>query len=186
MSGNTCCLVSVDISATTTSLAALKLTSVGTLLTTEGQVSIRDNNAGGYAIISDGPNGYLYQINGSAPATFVGGVTTGSNTIQLTAQIPIGIAIGMTLSDANGYIPSGTTLTAIDYNTGIITMSSNATGTDGTDSITGNLGTFTRISDGISGAFAPASLKPPTAIKTCGPRRTYFRGVAADLIVVQI
>lgn len=35
---------------------------VGTLLTVSGPVCIRDNNAGGYAVIVDGPNGYTYNI----------------------------------------------------------------------------------------------------------------------------
>ncbi len=37
-------------------------------------------------------------INGPAPATFVGSVTSGSQVIQLGAQVPIGIAVGMALT----------------------------------------------------------------------------------------
>lgn len=60
--GNTCYLVTVAIQAAATSFPTLALTSVGTLLTNSGPVSIRDNNVGGYAVIVDGPNGYLYNI----------------------------------------------------------------------------------------------------------------------------
>src|SRR6266403_754889 len=60
--GNVCYLVTVATPATPTAFATLALTSVGTLLTSTGPVSIRDNNAGGYAVIVDGPYGYLYNI----------------------------------------------------------------------------------------------------------------------------
>jgi len=60
--GNVCYLVTVATVATPTSFATLALTQVGTLLTSSGPVSIRDNNAGGYAVIVDGPYGYLYNI----------------------------------------------------------------------------------------------------------------------------
>jgi hypothetical protein len=64
--GNTCYLVTVASPAIgppfPPAFATLALTSVGTLLTSTGPVSIRDNNAGGYAVIVDGPYGYLYNI----------------------------------------------------------------------------------------------------------------------------
>lgn len=59
--GNVCYLVTAS-AATSTSFPTLTLTVVGTLLTASGQVGIRDNNAGGYAVIVDGPYGYLYNI----------------------------------------------------------------------------------------------------------------------------
>ena len=39
-----------------------QLTQVGTLSTQAGPVCIRDNNIGGYAVLVDGPYGYLYNI----------------------------------------------------------------------------------------------------------------------------
>jgi hypothetical protein len=60
--GNTCYLVTVATPATASTFPTLALTSVGTLLTNIGQVRIRDNNIGGYAVIVDGPYGYLYNI----------------------------------------------------------------------------------------------------------------------------
>ena len=58
----TCYLVTMAAPATATSFPQLALTNVGTLLTGSGPVCIRDNNAGGYAVIVDGPNGYFYSI----------------------------------------------------------------------------------------------------------------------------
>ena len=59
--GNTCYLVTATQSAPT-AWPTLSLTQVGTLQTSSGPVCIRDNNAGGFAVIVDGPNGYLYKI----------------------------------------------------------------------------------------------------------------------------
>lgn len=59
--GDACYLVTSS-SATPSSFPQLSLLKVGTLLTSTGPVCIRDNNIGGYAVIVDGPNGYLYNI----------------------------------------------------------------------------------------------------------------------------
>lgn len=56
------CYLITTSNPTATSFPTLTLTQVGQLLTTTGQVCIRDNNAGGYAVIVDGPYGYLYNI----------------------------------------------------------------------------------------------------------------------------
>lgn len=67
--GSVCYLLSVAIPASATSFPTLALTSVGTLLTSSGPVSIADDNGVGYgvagtivgnAVIVDGPNGYSY------------------------------------------------------------------------------------------------------------------------------
>lgn len=60
--GNTCYLVEA---LPTTTWPTFSLTPVGTLLTNAGPVCIRDNNKGGYAVIVDGPYGYLYNIGSS-------------------------------------------------------------------------------------------------------------------------
>ena len=59
--GSTCYLVT-QIFSIPAAFPSLQLTAVGTLSTSSGPVAIRDNNAGGYAIIVDGPNYYLYNI----------------------------------------------------------------------------------------------------------------------------
>ena len=66
---NTCYLMTVATQATATSFPTLALSSVGTLLTSSGPVSIADDNGVGYgvsgttvglAVIVDGPYGYSY------------------------------------------------------------------------------------------------------------------------------
>lgn len=69
--GNTCYLVS----------GVFGLTSVGTLITSSGPVSIRDNNIGGYAVIVDGPYGYLYNIATQGFAQITDPAFLGSNTV---------------------------------------------------------------------------------------------------------
>lgn len=64
--GNVCYLVTQSTPATGTSFPTLALTQVGTLATSSGPVCIRDNNAGGYAVIVDGPNGYFYNLSTQA------------------------------------------------------------------------------------------------------------------------
>lgn len=60
--GNGCYLMTVVTVASATGQATFKMKKVGTLLTNTGQVSIRDNGPGGYAVIVDGPYGYFYEI----------------------------------------------------------------------------------------------------------------------------
>ena len=80
--GNVCYLADVTTQGSATSPGTITLTQVGTLSSNSGIVSIRDNNAGGYAIIVDGPNYYLYNIasqtltKGNDPAWL------GSNTVS--------------------------------------------------------------------------------------------------------
>lgn len=60
--GNTCYRISQATPATSSAFPTLALLAVGTLSTSTGPVCIRDNNAGGYAVIVDGPYGYLYNM----------------------------------------------------------------------------------------------------------------------------
>ena len=64
--GSVCYLVTLATPAMANAFPTLALTSVGTLATNSGPVCIRDNNAGGYAVIVDGPNGYFYNISTQA------------------------------------------------------------------------------------------------------------------------
>jgi hypothetical protein len=79
--GNTCYLVTVATPATATSFPTLALTSVGTLLTNLGPVHIRDNNIGGYAVIVDGPYGYLYNISTQAFSQITDPAFLGADTV---------------------------------------------------------------------------------------------------------
>jgi hypothetical protein len=83
--GNTCYLVTVVTPAvgppSPPSFATLALTNVGTLLTTYGPVHIRDNNVGGYAVIVDGPYGYLYNIKTQAFSRITDPAFLGADTV---------------------------------------------------------------------------------------------------------
>jgi hypothetical protein len=60
--GATAWLVTVIVPATQTSIAQFTTSQIGVLLTNNGPVVIRDNGAGGYAVMVDGPYGYTYNI----------------------------------------------------------------------------------------------------------------------------
>jgi len=79
--GNTCYLVTVSAPATATTFPTLALTSVGTLQTNIGPVSIRDNNIGGYAVIVDGTYGYLYNIASQAFSQITDPAFLGADTV---------------------------------------------------------------------------------------------------------
>jgi hypothetical protein len=77
---DTCYLMTATFTAPTV-FPTLSLTSVGTLQTTSGPVCIRDNNAGGYAVLVDGPYGYLYNISTKAFAPITDPNFLGSDTV---------------------------------------------------------------------------------------------------------
>lgn len=64
-------LMTMTVPATQTSIAQFSTANVGTLLTNSGPVVIRDNGAGGYGVLVDGPYGYTYNIATSAFAQIV-------------------------------------------------------------------------------------------------------------------
>lgn len=59
VSGNEVFKVTIATPATATSTAVLAATQIGLISTSTGPVVIRDNAAGGIAVIVDGPNGYV-------------------------------------------------------------------------------------------------------------------------------
>ncbi len=146
--GDVCYLVTVQTAATPSSFPTLSLTSVGTLLTSSGPVAIRDNNAGGYAVIVDGPYGYLYALNGQTqtPSSSVS-TSSGSNILTFTGTPNYNLIVGIVITDSAGYIPAGTKITAVDYAGNTLTISNNATGTSSSDTITGTVPPFLRITD---------------------------------------
>lgn len=79
--GNACYLLTVATPATYNTFPTFTLTNVGTLLTNTGPVCIRDNNAGGYAVIVDGPNGYIYNISTQAFAKITDPAFLGANRV---------------------------------------------------------------------------------------------------------
>jgi hypothetical protein len=152
---NKCYVMTVTVPATQTSLPQFSVVQVGTLLTNNGQVCIRDNGAGGYAVIVDGPYLYYYRIAGAGTVTFTGGVTNTSTTMSVAAPLPAALIIApsVTLTDSSGFILAGTTITNINYNTPSLTLSAAATGTNAVDTITLNIAQFGQITDpGFLGA----------------------------------
>ena len=78
--GNTCYLVTATFTSPTV-FPTLSLAEVGTLQTSSGPVHIRDNNAGGMAVIVDGPYGYFYNIKTQAFAQITDPNFLGSDTV---------------------------------------------------------------------------------------------------------
>ncbi len=144
--GATVVLATMTVTATQTSIAQFSYRTVGTLLTNNGQVSIRDNGVGGYAVIVDGANGYYFRIAGAGSFSFIGGVTNTSATVTWPS-LPTQLIFGAAISAASGFIPGGTTITAITIASNNLTMSANATGTNAADVITVTIPEFARITD---------------------------------------
>lgn len=78
---DTCYLVTYGKTGNLTTPSPLALTKVGTLATSTGIVNIRDNNAGGYAVLVDGPNGYLYNLNTQAFSQITDSAWLGADTV---------------------------------------------------------------------------------------------------------
>jgi hypothetical protein len=150
---NTLYLINTQVAATQTNIAQFTVTSVGTLLTNAGPVCIRDNGVvsnakGGYAFIVDGTYWYYYAIIGIPnTVTFTGGVTSTSTTISLPGTLPAGLIISPNAVLSGTFIPAGTTIASIDYNTPAITMSLAATGTSASGTITLTVAPFGQITD---------------------------------------
>jgi hypothetical protein len=147
VSGNTLFLQTLTVPATQTSIAQFTVTTIGTLLTNSGHIVIRDNGAGGYAVIVDGPYGYYYRLDGASSFQFTGGVAIGSSTVTWPATVPTQLIVGSLISAADGAIPAGTTITDINVVAGSLTISSPSTGTNATDGISVTLAQFGRITD---------------------------------------
>ena len=142
--GNTLYVGTVTVPATQTSIAQFSWSAVGTLLTNSGPVVIRDNGAGGYAVIVDGPFGYYYRIAGAGSYVFNATTTATNTVVAVSAPFPSGIIVGSAISGAN--IPVGATITATNINGLSFTMSAAATGS-GATTITETLASFAQITD---------------------------------------
>lgn len=155
VTGNGVYLVTTTQLASQNAIAQFSVTQVGTLITYSGPVVMRDNGVvsngkGGYVFIVDGQFWYYYAIVGSSNvAGFTGGVSTGSTTLSLPGVLPAGLIIspGAVLSDSAGFIPAGTTIASINYNTPSITMSAPATGTNSSENIFLTVAPFGQITD---------------------------------------
>lgn len=152
---NTLYLINTTVAATQTSIAQFSVTAVGTLLTNAGPVCMRDNGVvsnakGGYVFIVDGLYWYYYAIVGNTNSvSFAAATSNTSTTLTLPGALPAGLIIspGATVSDASGFIPAGTTIASINYNTPSITLSQPATGTSAGETITLTVAVFGQITD---------------------------------------
>jgi hypothetical protein len=176
----------LTVPATQNAIAQFSIVGVGTLLTNNGPVVIRDNGVvfggkGGYAVIVDGQYGYYYQIAGRGTITFPGSVTTGSPIITLPGVLPIGLLISPSalISDSAGAIATST-LASIDYNTPAISLSSNATGSSASDTFTLTIAQFGQITDpGFLGADRIAFIEGFLLFNQPGSRTFYTTGPTA-------
>jgi hypothetical protein len=178
-------LVQITAPATVNSIPTYVANAVGTLLSSTGPVSIRDNGVrsnglGGYALIVDGVAGYYYALSGQTYVnTFTGGVQSGSNIISLPGPLPPGLIIspGAVLTDFGVNIPANTIIASVDVNTPAITMSQNATGTNASETITLTIAPFGRITDGgFLGANKVAFIEGYLVLNQPGTRTFYTTG----------
>lgn len=156
--GSSLYLLTITTPATATTQSNLAAAFVGTLLTSTGPVSIRDNGVlqnglGGYAVIVDGPFAYYYLISGVPYSfTFPGAIALNSAIITLPGELPNGLIITKNgiLTDTSGFIIGNTVITNVqtvpDPNI-TVTMSNLAIGTNANDTITLSLPVFGQITD---------------------------------------
>jgi len=79
--GNTCFLSTIVSYGSSNTTGMITLSKVGTLGTGNGIVNIRDNDIGGYAVLVDGPYGYLYNIATQSFTKITDPAFLGSNTV---------------------------------------------------------------------------------------------------------
>lgn len=145
VSGDTVYLITVTVPPTQTSIAQFSTAAVGTLNTNTGQVRIRDNGQGGYAVLVDGLNGYYYRIAGASSTTFTGTPTSGSVTLPYSGSLNTALVVGSVLSGTG--IAAGTTIISINTSAGTLTISTPATSSPGAVTIFVALASFGVISD---------------------------------------
>lgn len=78
---NACYLITITSLGSSTVPAVLGMQNVGALNTNSGPVHIRDNGTGGYAVIVDGPNYYLYNVSAQTLALGTDPAWLGSTTV---------------------------------------------------------------------------------------------------------
>lgn len=145
VSGDTVYVITVTVPPTQTAIAQFSTRAVGTLNTNSGQVRIRDNGAGGYAVLVDGLNGYYFRIAGAGTTSFTGTPTSGSTALPYSGNLNTALVTGSVLSGSG--IAAGATITSINSDAGTVTMSDAATSSPGAVTITVTLAEFGVISD---------------------------------------
>jgi hypothetical protein len=187
VTGNMLYLVKIQVAATQTSIPQYAVTTIGTLLTNNGPVCIRDNGVlvnglGGYAVIVDGLYCYYYLLSGVTYTNVFSGGTAGTTTIALTpieGDLPNGLIISSTatITAASGFVPYNTQLTAVDTNGLTGTISQAATGTDASDTFTLTIPPFGQITDaGFLGAQRIAFIEGWLIFNQPGTRTFFTTG----------
>ena len=112
VTGNMLYLLTITVPATQSSIAQFSVTTIGTLLTNNGPVVMRDNGVlfggfGGYVLMVDGVYCYYYRIAGAGTYVFTGGTTIASTTVTVPGVLPSGLLIGagVTIADSGLAIP---------------------------------------------------------------------------------
>ncbi len=149
-------VATVTTPATQTSIPQFSVAQVGTLLTNNGRVVIRDNGTlfnglGGYAVLVDGTYGYFYQLTGtSRTVTFTGNLAIGTPTISFSggALVPNTLIVSSgAIVDSAAALPGGTTITSISFTLNTITLSGNAASNQTGDTFTLTIPAFGQILD---------------------------------------
>jgi hypothetical protein len=158
---NTLWLITIQVPATATSIPQYAATQVGTLKTTSGPVVMRDNGVlqnglGGYCLIVDGTYGYYYLLSGMPYSNvFTAATLATSRTLLLPGELPNGLIVssGGILTAASGNIPPNSLVLSVDTIGLAVIMTTSATGTNASDTITLTIPVFGQITDpGFLGA----------------------------------
>jgi hypothetical protein len=149
-------VATVTTQATQGNIAQFSTTQVGTLLTNNGRVVIRDNGPlfnglGGYAVLVDGTYGYFYQLTGtSKTVTFTGNLTSTLATISFTggALVPNTLIVSSgVITDSAAALPGSTTITSISFTLNTITLSNPAAASQTGDTFSLTIPAFGQILD---------------------------------------
>lgn len=149
-------LATVTVPATQTSIAQFSIAQVGTLLTNNGRVVIRDNGVlfnalGGYAVLVDGQYGYFYSLGGARNVTFTANLTINTPTITFSGGnlVPNYLVVcnAAIITDSAASLPANTTISSISFTSNTITLSANATASQTGDTFTLAIPAFGQITD---------------------------------------
>lgn len=145
VSGEKVYLITVTVPPTQAAIAQFSTRLIGSLNTNSGQVRIRDNGAGGYAVLVDGVNGYHFRIAGNGGTDFIGTPILGDVEMAYTGALNTALVVGSPI-DGTG-IAIGATIVSINYDIGTVTMSLPATSSPGATLIGVRLVEFAVITD---------------------------------------
>jgi hypothetical protein len=144
-------LITMTVPASAINIPQFTSSLIGELLTNSGPVSIRDNGAGGYVVIVDGPNGYYYRMAGAGSTQITGSPVNGSSSVAYSGALNTAVVVGSVITGPG--IPANTTITDVNGNLGTITLSQNATSSPGAVTLGITLAEYGRITaPGFMGA----------------------------------